>query len=500
MERIHSRVSLLEYLPNEIFREILSYLNNIHTLVVFSSLNYRLQCLASKYCTSFDFKSMKKTRFDRIFQQYPTQQWKSLQLFDDDDTPGQIQYFIEQYASVKDFNQVQSLSLMNSNALDTNQLSKISSILENVVSLSIGEIDDTGIDKLNFCKLKYLRITDEKGNSWFQKLSQVESLEYNMIPQNSRYYRYLTTLLWPSILYQSVNNEIQDLITSYSTPFYTIEHNWFINCHIKKAEKFYRYDVVLYSLPFTFDELTINTKYLNECITTLPNDKNKDLYRNQYFNVKKLKLQCSPIFHEDFYQMNITELKINHYINFNQWIHIFTNLRSLHIGSNTKIWSKMFINLLNNAPHLCSLAIEKDLLRGITENWTNVRLRNSLSKKIRTLKLRFDRSSLCKSEVLRIIPFAKNCEHLSMSYVLPIVTIRFILENMRYLQDIRFKLEQQRQISSVELYKQFEEKKIVHRSNSCIEKRSNGLYQLRKYSQFETFLKSENKNENLLVN
>ncbi len=64
-------LTLLEHLPNELFAQIFSYLNGVDAVFAFSQLNYRFQCLLFDYCQFFDL----------VFQQH--------------DTPKQIEYFIE---------------------------------------------------------------------------------------------------------------------------------------------------------------------------------------------------------------------------------------------------------------------------------------------------------------------------------------------------------------------------------------------------------------------
>ena len=64
--------TLFENLPNELFIEILSYLNAIDAFIAFFNLNYRFQCLIFEYCHSFDFTKINKTKFDIIFQYHNT--------------------------------------------------------------------------------------------------------------------------------------------------------------------------------------------------------------------------------------------------------------------------------------------------------------------------------------------------------------------------------------------------------------------------------------------
>ena len=93
VDRQKNVVIIIEDLPNELFRQIFSYLTGIDAVFAFSLLNTRFQCLLKEYCQGFDFKSINKIKFDIIFNQYDKQWWKSLKL-SNEDTPGQIEYFL----------------------------------------------------------------------------------------------------------------------------------------------------------------------------------------------------------------------------------------------------------------------------------------------------------------------------------------------------------------------------------------------------------------------
>ena len=166
MEEVKKKQSstlLLEDLPNEIFRQIFSYVNGAHAFLTFSSLNYRFQCLILDYCTTFDFKSVEKTQFDYVFRYHNTRQWTSLQLVNDKNTPGQIEYFIEKYSSFKDFTHLKSLSLVRTDYAYESAILKLTSILENIVSLTVNSFESTQLPDLNLPKLKHLVIIQHSG-------------------------------------------------------------------------------------------------------------------------------------------------------------------------------------------------------------------------------------------------------------------------------------------------------------------------------------------------
>ncbi|CAF1140503.1 unnamed protein product [Adineta ricciae] len=555
-----SSTLLLEDLPNEIFRQIFSYVNGAHAFLAFSSLNYRFQCLILDYCTTFDFKSIEKTQFDYVFRYHNTRQWTALQLVNDKNTPGQIEYFIEKYSSFKDFTHLKSLSLVSTDYTYECVILKLAPILENIVTLTVNSRESSQLAALNLPKLKHLVILQHYDTlaDHLHSISQLESLEVRVtgrgyfvdnrmwptklkklkVTFKSMYYLHefanslktlsqLETLeiyqmqmtrehldgdVWESIISSSLpllkhfkfyfhftysyslnaNNEIQHIIDSYSTPFYTIENNWFIRCHYKKHVKHNEANIILYTLPCDLDQMTINTKYFDEYVTTLPNDKDKSVYKVRYSNVKKLIINDLIPFHENFCQMNLEELKLKYYINFNQWSYVLRNLRSLEIDTNVRVWSKMFIHLFDCAPNLCELKIEKNLLRGITSAWTDRNLRNSFGRQIHSLDLRFNRSDLSNRELRQILPFIHRCRHLTINYDIKIGKIIYILQNMRYLQDLRFKMPP---TCKSNLGTELEERKIFLTFNCFLTRYGREYYHCRKYSHFETALRPTKSNK-----
>ena len=163
-KKYHSQI-LLEHLPNELLREILSYLNGVDAFIAFSSLNNRFQDLLLQYSRLFSFKSVSKTKFDRIFQRYDTRQWLSLQLFNDHNTPGQIEYFIEKYSSTNRFSKLRSLSVLSMAPLDRDTFSQLP-FVKSLVSLTIGPVCETLISRLNLSNLKHLVLTSCENIDW----------------------------------------------------------------------------------------------------------------------------------------------------------------------------------------------------------------------------------------------------------------------------------------------------------------------------------------------
>lgn len=155
--------TLFEYLPNEILISIFSYLNGIDGVLAFSNLNFRFYSLSNQCCYLFNFKGINKTKFDFIInQQYNKQQWKSLQLSNDYDTPGQIEYFCQSYSLIDLCPQLQSLSLLN--------IEYISQSLSftNLKSLTIESLCGTIMSRFDLSKLKRLVINTCRDIEWMK--------------------------------------------------------------------------------------------------------------------------------------------------------------------------------------------------------------------------------------------------------------------------------------------------------------------------------------------
>ena len=235
-------------------------------------------------------------------------------------------------------------------------------------------------------------------------------------------------------------DEIKQIVKSFSTLFYILEHNWFIRCDFNESEN-RRCNAVLYSLPYTFDQFTIVTDCFDKSLSTLPtNDKNK-LNRNMYQNVKTLIFRNDLLPDENFNRIQIINLYMYNYAHLAEWTHSLTALRHLEISFQTKMWSKNFGRLLENLPHLQSLSVEKSLLKGMTKNWSNTIICNRLSTMIRSLKLRFQYSHSITDdlhEIARI--FGTNCEHLSIHCPMSTKEIVFIFQNMPQLHSLNVQI------------------------------------------------------------
>ncbi|CAF3677989.1 unnamed protein product [Rotaria sp. Silwood1] len=82
-----------------------------------------------------------------------------------------------------------------------------------------------------------------------------------------------------------LSNQIEQVISWFSTPFYVLKNKWFIRCDIPDR---YHGRAILYSLPFSFQIYTTFQGSIIKTILTLLDDDNNDFYTNIFSNVKKL--------------------------------------------------------------------------------------------------------------------------------------------------------------------------------------------------------------------
>jgi hypothetical protein len=267
------------------------------------------------------------------------------------------------------------------------------------------------------------------------------------------------------------HNQIEEIIASFSTPFYLHEKSWFVRCDLYEYQHEYGTDAILYSLPFAFDRFSIHTDSFDQSVSTSLNSHNKNSNSNIYTNVKTLVFeQHCPNLHENFKRNNINNLIIRSVFNSLDWIDVFSKLRHLEIESSVML-SEHFSYLLANTPHLYSLTTRKSVLKLLTKNWTHIVICNQLSDKIRSLQL-YSRDTqsqfMSRDEFHRIVAiFSRKCEHLSICIQSEKRTIGFILRNMSQLHSLHVYINgsDHRPISMGWLEHQ---QKIVNRSNCSI--------------------------------
>jgi hypothetical protein len=158
--------TLLEQLPNELIIEVFAFLNGVDTVYAFSQLNTRFQSLLIQYVNIFDFKSISKAKFDYVIQHHDIQQWKSLRLSEDDETPGQIRVFCQLYPSHQYIFQLQSLCVVNMTPRYAQEFISQLVSFDHLVSLEIGNICGKDIQPFELPSLKRLVVTACKHTAW----------------------------------------------------------------------------------------------------------------------------------------------------------------------------------------------------------------------------------------------------------------------------------------------------------------------------------------------
>ncbi len=163
-----NRSKLFEYLPNEIFAEIFSYLNGVDAVFAFSKLNHRFQCLVFEYCQSFDFQSISKSQFDLVSQYHNTKRWKSLRISNDKHTPDFVEYFCQVYSLINDFPQLQSLAIANLSPNNNYTIFSQLPSLTNLVSLKIELICGENMSPFDLPNLKRLAFASCTNIHWIK--------------------------------------------------------------------------------------------------------------------------------------------------------------------------------------------------------------------------------------------------------------------------------------------------------------------------------------------
>ncbi len=230
--------------------------------------------------------------------------------------------------------------------------------------------------------------------------------------------------------------DFNELIASFSTPFYVKEKKWFV-----QGDRYGKSRGIVFSIPYVIKQFTTGRNSVSDSVSTFPKNLDNVYHTNKYVNVETLEINdtdAKP--DENFNQTNIINLIVNVDFDFINWLSVLTQLRHLEITSNIRISSNSFRLLLNTTSHLCSLSIGKTLLKTLTEDWNNAFICNYLSEKIRSLKLDqiFHRFWCLSQNELRqiILIFGSKCQHLSLTVQSPNDTIISILQNMPQLHSL----------------------------------------------------------------
>ena len=132
-------INKLELLPNEIFMECFQYLTATEIFYSFDQLNYRFHTLIRNISLYVNFENIRKSMFDRFCNTLLVDssikgQIISLQL-SNNDTCGQIQTFLS-FFSLNDFSNLRSLTLIDTEKDNDNQIKIMLPYLSNLRYLS----------------------------------------------------------------------------------------------------------------------------------------------------------------------------------------------------------------------------------------------------------------------------------------------------------------------------------------------------------------------------
>lgn len=168
-KRFKPNQTTIEVLPNELFLEIFSYLNHIDTVFAFIKQNERFRSLTLNYCNSFNFQCVEKLKFDFIIREHDLRRWKSVNLSNDDRTPGQLNYFIQVMHSSNYLQELKQLSIRQINKNHLQNYISIFNSLNHLVSLRLtGWICTEKFSPTMFPSLKHLKIHSCLSTCWMQ--------------------------------------------------------------------------------------------------------------------------------------------------------------------------------------------------------------------------------------------------------------------------------------------------------------------------------------------
>ncbi|CAF0944792.1 unnamed protein product [Adineta steineri] len=459
-KRFKRESTTFEYLPNEVCVEVFSYLNGVDTVYAFSSLNSRFQSLINNYVDIFNFKSVSKKKFCFVIQHRNIKRWRSLCLSNNDDTPGQIKLFCQLFPSTKYIHQLQSLTILNTQRIDTERFLLQVPLFNNLVSLSIENVCGVSIQSINLPKLQQLTLTSCKYTSWLMNCSSLKSLEYTIRKKNCSHRDKLVvpkTIARLKIYYNEYSDgkDIRELLRQMSNltilalfdnsgyhllPNGKIWEVLITSCSpLLKTFQFYfsfkQYPVLLndlnamietfstpfyllekrwfvrchrdpertcygflYSLPFAFSQLLMNASAYKTSISTLPDSDVNEIKNNHYAKVNTL-IVNGVREEPPIYLLpsNIICLILNDKLS-KSWLYLLKELRYLHIQHGADMSSDDFAQLLEHTPNLQSLTISIEGLEKLTNKLKHKIACQYLSERIKSLTITSSDYSLCRPD------------------------------------------------------------------------------------------------------
>ncbi len=195
--------------------------------------------------------------------------------------------------------------------------------------------------------LKILFFTDRDYDSILHSLVPLSSLLNLEVYQNNISYSHPNGQVWENLLRSSLPllkifklylqfqcstslANHQEVVASFSTPFFIRERKWIIYHDIP-----YRYPhhfIILNSLPFAFEQYLTLRKPLENSLATVPEDYSKDVFTNLYDNIQTLKIKYQNAeIGENFSKPSVINLTI--YVDFDvvPWLHVLTRIRHLDL-------------------------------------------------------------------------------------------------------------------------------------------------------------------------
>ena len=159
-------------------------------------------------------------------------------------------------------------------------------------------------------------------------------------------------------------DQLKQVVASFSTPFYTLEKNWFVRCDVSARHEQPIYDVkygilnenmrhtILYTIPFSFEEFTVFKAFSKTKISDWSRNYLDHRSISTHANMKTLIFKCYSAPDPMFNRSSIINLIINTSFDSLAWVHILTKLRHITIGDGAVLSSEDFNILLDNASHL----------------------------------------------------------------------------------------------------------------------------------------------------
>lgn len=245
---------------------------------------------------------------------------------------------------------------------------------------------------------------------------------------------------FPFESYRHTIDDFNQTIQSFSTPFYLLQKRWFIRCDRNRTNLTMG---ALYTLPYAFSQMPINTSSFDDSLSTLPLVDVNEIKSNYYTKVKTLVFnqKCKEP-HVGFLSSNIHRLILSVNIP-SSWLYLLANLHHLSVGDYMEMTSIDFGNILDYAPNLQSLTISCDKLKKLTDKFQNAIICQQLSQRIHSLTIShrlMDFPSLgvvsvrALSSLVRI--FSANCQHLAFALIAHPNTVRPILRRMKDLHSL----------------------------------------------------------------